>query len=164
MKPAYLRWIARTLRDGGWAPLLVFGAHVVASRIVPGYDSFPDLDVPMHFLGGMAIAFFFHVAFRNASRYHVLGPYHRLTHVALVFSFTCTAAVFWEFAEFISDRYFGSHAQGGLVDTMKDMALGIGGGIVFLGISQLLHRSPTPPGGNRPGKKVREVADDPVRD
>jgi hypothetical protein len=147
-KSRFLPWIARTLRDGGWAPVLVLGAHVLASRVLPGYESYPDLDLPMHFLGGVAIAFFFHVAFRHASRYHVLAPYHRLT---------CAAAVFWEFAEFLSDRYLGSHAQDGIPDTMVDMALGIGGGLVFQAVSQVFHRPPsinatTPPSGARDGE------------
>ncbi len=90
------------------------------------------LDIPMHFLGGVVIAFFFHRASLAAFRHGILGPFHRVTHTVLVFALTCMAAVFWEFAEFLSDHFFGTHAQLGLDDTLFDMFLGISGGITLL--------------------------------
>jgi hypothetical protein len=127
--------LAQTLRDAGWAPAAVFVLHLVAARVFNAYRRFPDLDIPMHLLGGIAIAFFFHKTFLNASRLQLLPPYHRLNHIALAFGFTCAAAVFWEFAEFLSDRYLGTNAQGDdLRDTLFDMLLGISGGSLCLAI------------------------------
>jgi hypothetical protein len=62
----------------------------------------------------------------------LLGPWHRGTHALLVFGWTAVAAVVWEFAEFTSDRLFGTRMQGGdLPDTLKDLLCGlIGGGVV----------------------------------
>ncbi len=54
-----VRWILAGLRGAGWAPIAVFAAHVLASRVLGLYDAFPPLDVPMHSAGGAAIAFFF---------------------------------------------------------------------------------------------------------
>lgn len=50
----------------------------------------------------------------------------------VVLGMTGTATVFWEFAEFVSDRFFGTHAQVGLEDTLLDMALGVAGGLAYL--------------------------------
>ena len=49
-----------------------------------------------------------------------------------MFFATGTTTVFWEFAEFINDHYFGGHSQAGLTDTMKDMLMGISGGTALL--------------------------------
>ena len=96
-------------------PIAVFCLHVVMSRVFDAYRVFPGIDIPMHFLGGMVIAFFFHRASINGSRLKLLGAFHPFTHVLLVFFATCAATVFWEFAELINDRYFGGHSQGGIV-------------------------------------------------
>ncbi len=126
------QWIIRSILESGWAPIAVFSLHVLMSRVFDSYRVFPGIDIPMHFLGGMVIAFFFHRTSINGSRLKLLGPFHPVTHVLLVFFATCAATVFWEFAEFINDRYFGGHSQGGLFDTMKDMLVGILGGITLI--------------------------------
>jgi hypothetical protein len=122
-----------TLRQAAWAPIAVFLAHAAASKGFDVYDRYPDFDVPMHLLGGVAIAYWFHVASLRGSDFGVLGRPHRLTHCLLVFGMTCVAAVFWEFAEFLSDHYLGTGMQGGdLNDTLLDLLLGLVGGCVFL--------------------------------
>lgn len=126
------KWIGMTLREGAWAPLLVFLSHVIADRVFHAYGRFPSLDIPMHFLGGVAIAVFFYRACWNASHLGLLGPYHPLTHRLLVFTLVGTTTGFWEFTENISDHLFGTHGQVDLDDTMKDMALGMAGGLTFL--------------------------------
>lgn len=126
------KWIIATIREAAWAPAIIFIAHVIASRVFHAYERYPPLDIPMHYLGGVVIAFFYHRASINASRLGILGPFHLVTHLALVFAFVCSTTVFWEFAEFISDQYFGGHAQLGVADTMGDMCMGILGGLSFL--------------------------------
>jgi hypothetical protein len=125
-------WAARTLREAAWAPLAVFGVHILLINVFNAYVAFHGIDIPMHFVGGMVIAFFFHRASINASLCGLIGPFHRVTHAVLVFTGTCTTAVFWEFWEFINDHYFGGHSQAGLLDTMGDMSIGIVGGTTFL--------------------------------
>ena len=112
--------------------LMIF--HVVAASGFDAYDRFPALDIPMHFLGGVVIAYFFHRASMVASSHGIIGPFHPTTHAVLIFSLTCTTTVFWEFAEFLTDRFFGTHAQLGLNDTLGDMLLGICGGITLLAV------------------------------
>ena len=131
--PSSIRqWITQSIIESGWAPIAVFCLHVAMSRVFDAYRLFPGIDIPMHFLGGMVIAFFFHRASINGSQLKVLGPFHPVTHSLLVFFATCAATVFWEFAEFINDRYFSGHSQAGLVDTLKDMLMGILGGATLI--------------------------------
>ena len=126
------QWVFQSIRQGGLPPTAVFLFHVIAARGFDAYGYFPWLDIPMHFLGGVAIAYFFHRTSIAASELGIIGPFHPVTHAILVFSLTCAAAVFWEFAEFLADRYFGANAQLGLEDTLGDMFLGICGGVTLL--------------------------------
>jgi hypothetical protein len=136
-----------------WAPWLVFLLHVFASRALHAYLLFPPLDIPMHFFGGVAIAYFFAACARALGITSVAPAPARIAPALLVFSLTCSASVFWEFAEFFSDRLFGTHAQLSLEDTLLDMALGTAGGALFvawawrsgaLDWSLPIHRKATP--------------------
>ena len=130
-------WAVEAIRRSGWPAIALFAFHVIASRGFHAYDHFPPLDIPMHILGGIVIAYFYHGASVTASRCGIIGPFHRVTHIVLVLALTCTTTVFWEFGEFIVDRTFGTQAQLGLEDTLKDMLLGICGGIALILATQL---------------------------
>jgi hypothetical protein len=94
---ALLNWSENSLREAAWAPLLVFGIHVMALRVFNTYERFPYLDLAMHFFGGVGMAFFFHRASINASLLSIIRPYHAVRHRLFVFTATCTVAVSWEF-------------------------------------------------------------------
>ncbi|HKH44324.1 MAG TPA: hypothetical protein VKM72_06655 [Thermoanaerobaculia bacterium] len=132
----FFLWLLQTLRRAAWAPVVVFGLHEVSARL-GFYRAWPPLDIPIHFLGGIAIALFFGQAYRAAEEMDLLGQPAEILYGVTVFALTCSSAVFWEFTEFLSDRYLGSHMQGGLEDTLGDMLVGIVGGLVFLGVSVL---------------------------
>jgi hypothetical protein len=61
----FKNWFWQTLREAAWAPLCVVGLYGIAviSRL---YRLYPNLDIPTHILGGMAIAYFYRVAIRNS--------------------------------------------------------------------------------------------------
>jgi hypothetical protein len=124
--------ILATAREAAWAPLLVFSTHIVLSRVCGLYGPYPDIDIPMHFAGGVAIAWFLHRAAANAAQAGWLAPVHVATHLLLVQALVGSTTVLWEFAEYYSDRYLGTHAQGGLEDTLLDMGLGGCGGAALL--------------------------------
>lgn len=86
----------------------------------------------MHLLGGVAIAFFFWQVTAVAQRHNLIAALEGLTRIVLVFAMVASATVFWEFAEWISDHTIGTHAQGGLDDTLFDMLCGLIGGIEFV--------------------------------
>lgn len=125
-------WPLSALLRAGWAPAAVFLFHAYASTVLHLYVYYPASDIAMHALGGIAIAYFFWRAASLASGAGVLGGINRVGLGVMVFGLTCAAAVFWEFGEYLSDRYFGTRSQLGLDDTLGDMLVGIVGGVAFL--------------------------------
>src|SRR5262245_36709542 len=101
----------KVLVTGGWVPLLVFAVHVVCARLFLLYETWPDLDTPMHFAGGAAIAFFVSRSFQALPRGVVSRSRRVVLELLLIGSLTASATVFWEFAEFACDRVFGTHQQ-----------------------------------------------------
>ncbi len=155
MKGHIILWVSKTVREAAWAPILVFGFHVIASRVFHAYLLFPALDIPVHFFGGVVIAFFFHRATINAFGLGLIEPQHPITHPVLVFSLVGTTTILWEFYEFISDRFFGTHAQLGLPDTLFDMLLGLLGGISFLMLSNIFAQQDAPADASHPQRGSR---------
>jgi hypothetical protein len=117
---------------GGWAPLVVFAAHEFFGNIFNVYEYWPSIDVPMHFAGGFAFAYFVSQSFQQLPRGAVQRSRSVILELLLVGTITATAAVFWEFAEFTKDQLFGTNVQVSLANTMKDLAVGISGSIVFI--------------------------------
>jgi len=124
--------IQKLWRAGGWAPILVFSIHVIASRGLDAYRLFPPTDIPMHFAGGAAIAFFISGCFRALPRDAVRSSRLIVLEGILVGSLATTAAVVWEFAEFTIDRLVGTNIQVSLQNTMQDLGLGMLGALVVV--------------------------------
>jgi len=115
-----------------WFPVMIFFIHVVCSRLIRVYDLFPPLDIPMHLAGGFAIAYFFLGCLRALEEQGLMRTLEHLLQATLLFALTCTAAVFWEFFEYISDHWIKTHAQPDLEDTLLDMLMGIVGGTIYI--------------------------------
>ena len=126
-----VRIMGSLVARAGWAPILVFLLHVFISRVLNGYILYPPLDIPMHFFGGVAMAYFLAKSFGAVPEGAIAPPYRPIAEFVFVVSVTATASIVWEFAEFTSDRLFGTHAQVDLDDTLLDMALGIAGGLSY---------------------------------
>jgi len=125
-----IRWI-KSLKKPAWAPSLVFVIHLIAYTVFDLYETYPLFDIPMHFVGGLAMAYFLDQAFVNACL--ISGePYNRLIRILLVFTSTCTIAVFWEFQEFVLSWVLSTKLQGDLADTMKDLLFGMSGSVFIL--------------------------------
>jgi hypothetical protein len=124
--------LTRLWWHAGWLPTAVFLLHVSLSRVWNAYVVYPPLDIPMHFFGGVAIAFFFSRCAALVPSGAISGRPREIAQAVVVFGLTGTATVFWEFAEFLSDRCCGTRAQLTLEDTLLDMALGVVGGLVYL--------------------------------
>lgn len=122
--------------------MLVFAVHVIALGAFDAYSRIAKLDLFMHFIGGAVMAFFLHRTSINASLIGVIGPLHPITQRLLVFTATCTVALFWEFAEFIADQTLGIHSQAGLEDTLGDLVFGVIGAGAFILSSFVFVRYP----------------------
>jgi hypothetical protein len=119
---------------GGWVPMTVFIIHAFLSQVIHLYDLWSPADIPMHFTGGVAIAFFISRCFQLLPRESIKRSRIALLELLLIGSLTATAAVFWEFAEFSIDQLFGTNVQVSLANTMQDMAMGILGSIFLIAI------------------------------
>ena len=116
---------------GGWFPVGVFVGHLFLKFVVHIYWFWPRADMPLHFLGGMSIAYFVSGGWRFLSRQGAEPRQTALLELVLIVSLTATAAVFWEFGEFAGDQLFGFNLQVNLLNTMQDLILGMAGGFVI---------------------------------
>ena len=122
-----------TLRRHAWLPLAVFLAHELCAHVVDGYRRWPAIDIPLHFLGGAAIACFARGALDVFTERRLLRAPDPLLRLMLLFALATTAAVCWEFAEWTSDRFLGTNCQmNDLDDTLLDLCMGMLGGLAFL--------------------------------
>ena len=124
--------IVASLRHAGWAPAGVFAIHVVASLGLDAYNRLPGLDVPMHVLGGAAMAHFLTDLVLRAQDDPRVGPLTRAVERVLVVTTTCCISVLWEFAEWGADRWLHTRVQIGLDDTLLDIALGVTGSVLLV--------------------------------
>ena len=122
-------WVA--LVRVGWLPVAVFAVHEVCAHVVDGYRLWPSVDIPLHFAGGFAIAFFVSGTIGVFSECSLIRRPDAIVWWLLVFCASVTTAVFWEFAEWCLDRLFGTQCQLGLDDTILDLLMGAIGGGVF---------------------------------
>jgi hypothetical protein len=124
----YRDWISVTLREAAWAPLSVFGSYL-GGLALHLFKSLPALDMPVHFLGGIAITYFYRSAIRHSQKFVGEIP----LPIQILFAFSCagTTAVLWEFYENISDFFLGTHMVRGLQDTLTDLLMGLLGALVL---------------------------------
>ena len=127
-KNKFVNWITATLRESAWAPLsiIAFYAFGLAFHL---FDIYPPLDIPTHFMGGVAITYFYRSAIWNSQK--LVGDIP--LSIQVIFAFTCTGttAVFWEFYENTLDYFFDFHMVRGLEDTIVDLMLGLSGALVL---------------------------------
>ncbi|RPJ27926.1 MAG: hypothetical protein EHM33_06320 [Chloroflexi bacterium] len=121
-------WISATLREAAWAPLSILGFYGLAFSLRL-FKLFPPLDMPVHFLGGIVITYFYRSALRHSQKLVGEIPFP----VQVLFAFTCTAttAILWEFYENILDFFLGTHVVRGVQDTIVDLLMGLLGALVF---------------------------------
>ena len=117
------------MREAAWAPLSVFVIYSVV-KAFGTYLLYPSLDMPTHFLGGVAIAYFYRSAISNSQR--LVGAIPLPVQVLLALTCTGTTTILWEFFEYLSDFFFSTSMILGLGDTLKDMFLGLLGGLILL--------------------------------
>ncbi|HQV93101.1 MAG TPA: hypothetical protein PLA27_14175 [Anaerolineales bacterium] len=127
-KKQIMDWLVATLRESAWAPLGVFGFYLIG-LVFDWYDRFPPLDIPTHFMGGVAITYFFRSAIKQSQKF--LGEIPSLIQILFAFTCTGTTIILWEFYENAFDTLFGTTMVRGLEDTIVDMFLGLSGALVL---------------------------------
>ena len=94
MNQQVITWLWTSVVSAGWAPASVFVIHVVISRGLGAYLTLPDLDIPMHFAGGVAIAYFLWRSINIDAAGPVLGSLTLFARLLLTFLAVCAAAVY----------------------------------------------------------------------
>lgn len=130
-----IRWLWSAMRTAGWAPVALFGFYLVASLVFDAYPLYWWLDSVTHFSGGAALSYFLLDLFDSADDF--IGHIPRPVRMLLVFSCVSTAAIFWEFYEFLSDYFLATNMQFGLEDTMSDLFFGLLGSAGCLTLQKL---------------------------
>jgi hypothetical protein len=109
-------------------PTLVFLIHLITVGLSNLYVHFPHIDIPFHYAGGFAIAFAATQVLTYLEEENINPVLNRILFLLVIIAFTATAAVIWEFAEFISDQFLSTNLQGNIANTMQDQFVGILGG------------------------------------
>lgn len=121
-------WGIDTLREAAWAPLTVLGMYALGLTFHI-FKLFPSLDMPVHFLGGVVIAYFYRVALRHSQK--LMGEIPSPIQVICAFTSAGTTAVLWEFYENVMDIFAGTHMVRGVTDTVIDLLMGLLGALVL---------------------------------
>jgi len=103
--------------------------HIVFLRI-DAY-SMAHLDSLMHLTGGIVLGIFIYGVLACMIGRGWFPDPGRLVMTILIVSLVTTGAVCWEFYEWLSDAMFGTHLQHSVTDTMKDLFLGMLGGVIY---------------------------------
>jgi len=133
MKHNIIKSIQEILLYAIWFPTLIFLSHVIV-WFMKVYEVWPPIDIPMHFLGGVSITYFFWKSISICGSNSLSLQLQTRVKVVLALSLTGSTTVLWEFAEYIADHTMCSGIQLGLEDTLLDMLLGILGAIFYIGI------------------------------
>jgi hypothetical protein len=137
-----VRWFLRLLVNPGWAPLGVVAMHLALAH----YGLTHRFDHFLHFVGGAPIAYFLFGLL--ASLPSLFASIPGWAQYLLVFTTSCTVAVFWEFAEFASDRFLGTSVQQSVTETMLDLAFGVVGAATTLVVKAVFRGLSKPAAGN----------------
>lgn len=114
-------------------PVGVLFAHLIMSRLfLDLYTRFPRLDIPVHYLGGLSIAYTSARILSYLEDEKITGSVNPAIFLVLTFALTATATVFWEFMEFAIDRLLDSNIQVSLANTMQDQLMGLLGGATLV--------------------------------
>ena len=110
-------------------PACVFVFSNFIGMVFDAYLIYPWIDIPMHFLGGLSIAFTGTLFFNFFKEEGFIGINRRFLSVFLIVALVSLTAVLWEFYEFLMFYFFGILMQPSLNDTIGDLFMGLLGGL-----------------------------------
>jgi hypothetical protein len=112
-------------------PVLVLVIHNFAT-LLGTYYSWLWFDSPMHFIGGMSIAFSTHHYLRQDANTKTTA----FTYLVLIVGSAAMAAIGWELLEFTLDSLVGTSTQPSIRDTLKDLFIGTAAAaVIALGLA-----------------------------
>ncbi len=99
--------------------------HLILAKQTNYYIEFPWVDMPMHFVGGVAAAYGIDVLLseqRETKRSYLLW----------LFVFSAAAALLWEVGEYLQDLFRDGNSQVSVKNTLRDLFFGALGSAVFV--------------------------------
>lgn len=118
------------------APFAVLILHIFAD-LTGLYENYWWMDIPLHFLGGIAIAIASYFLLEYFTQTKKLSIESLALKFLIVISFVALSAIAWEFLEYFLDFYFATEMQPSILDTMKDLAMGLLGGFTVMIAQQI---------------------------
>ena len=111
-------------------PTMILALHGLLS-ITNIYETIPWIDTPMHFFGGETIGISYMLLLLLLHKKGHRGNINNgLFIIAFAIGMVALTIVIWEFLEFSSDTIFGTNTQKSVMDTIKDLFLGLSGGTI----------------------------------
>jgi len=110
-------------------PAFVFLLSEFLGIIFDVYSVYWWFDIPMHFLGGVAISFMVVLFLKFFKEKKILEIRSKLLFVLTTLAFVVLISVMWEFYEFLRFYFFGFEL-GTNVDMTTDLLMGFIGGLV----------------------------------
>ena len=113
-----------------YLPVILFLINFLIFQPFRFYYIYPWLDIPMHFLGGAAIAFSFLCVLNKCKDEIIIKD--KLVKVNIIVSLVTLTAVLWEFWEHLVNYLFKLEWYFTLRDTLEDLFLGMLGGLIVV--------------------------------
>jgi len=113
-------------------PLIVLLIHVAITYGSRWYYTVNGTDTVMHFLGGISIALAVNTYIATGQKHRTIGNSNIFNRFLFIVSIVTLAATCWKMLEFFADQtiYHYPHFQPSNFDTMKDLLMGLSGGVI----------------------------------
>jgi hypothetical protein len=93
------------------------------------FDLVTYIDIPLHLFGGFVASLSFLVFIHVVHGHKIMSGIPYWLRALLIMGFVALVTIAWEFFEHITDTYFGTHLQSTVIETLKDMAMGLAGSL-----------------------------------
>lgn len=113
--------LVKTSKKYGWFPSLIFSVHLYIFLLTELYTTHPQIDVLLHFFGGVSSAYFWQGFLFTVAHLKLIRHPSLLNQQVIVLFATLLTAIVWEVYEYVSDTYVGTVLQLGWLDTFGDL-------------------------------------------
>lgn len=116
--------------------LVVFLTHAIGYHYFDIYSRWPLIDIPIHLVGGISIAYFWygiHKLIPESYKQLSTKLYNRSLFILVM---SAVSTLIWEFYEFFSDYLLSTQLQAGPIDTISDIGIGLIGVIITIVITK----------------------------
>jgi len=118
----------RLLFIAGCALVPMMGGFALL-RFIERIEWLVYLDIPLHLSGGLIAALCFLCFVAALHRNEGMRRIPRWLRCMLVLGFTALVTIAWEFFEYFTDTFLGTELQSTVIETLKDMAVGLIGAL-----------------------------------